>query len=110
MIKQQTRLYVFSSAVLLCTLILTAPLSVMAEEKGSKPKEPVGKALVEKKCTVCHSIERVHGADKTHSEWEQTVAKMMRYSDRIDFLNQQEREDIIYYLASRNKTKAKSEK
>ncbi|MCI5122082.1 MAG: hypothetical protein D3908_13005 [Candidatus Electrothrix sp. AUS4] len=92
------------SAVLLTSLLLTAPLSSVAEEENSVPSEPAGKALVEKKCTICHSIDRVHEADKTHSEWEQTIAKMMRYSDQMDFLNQQEREDIIDFLINREKS------
>ena len=95
------------SAVLLTSLLLTAPLSAAEEESGT-PNEPAGKALVEKKCTICHSIERVHEADKTHSEWEQTITKMMRYSDRMDFLNQQEKEDIIDYLVGRKNSRAEN--
>ena len=98
------------SAVLLAFLPLTAPFSALAEEQSGTPSEPVGKALVEKKCTICHSIDRVHEAEKTHSEWEQTIAKMMRYSDQMDFLNQQERDDIIDYLAGRKHSQADSAK
>ncbi|MCI5157241.1 MAG: hypothetical protein D3906_02180 [Candidatus Electrothrix sp. AUS1_2] len=93
-----------SSAVLIGTLLLTAPLSAVAEGESGEPTEPVGKALVEKKCTICHSTDRVYAAEKTHSEWEQTIAKMMRYSDQMDFLNQQERDDIIDFLINRKKS------
>lgn len=89
------------SAVLLTFLPLTAPFSVLAEEQSGEPSEPAGKALVEKKCTICHSIERVHEAEKTHPEWEQTIAKMMRYSDQMNFLNQTEKETIIAFLTER---------
>lgn len=91
------------TAVLLTSLLLTAPLSAAAEEENGTPSEPAGKALVEKKCTVCHSIDRVYGADKTHSEWEKTIAKMMRYSDQMNFLNQKEKETVIDFLAGRKK-------
>ena len=90
-------------AVLLTSLLLPVLFAVAEEESGGTSNEPLGKTLVEKKCTICHSIDRVHEADKTHSEWEQTIAKMMRYSDQMNFLNQQEREDIIDYLAGRKR-------
>jgi hypothetical protein len=69
-----------------------------------------GKALVEKKCSLCHSIDRVYDADKTHAEWEQTVKKMINYSDQMNFLNQKEKETIIDFLASKKTAKPKSEK
>ncbi|MCI5121183.1 MAG: hypothetical protein D3908_08350, partial [Candidatus Electrothrix sp. AUS4] len=108
MIRQRAFFFYISFALVLCSLTLLPPLSAVAEEEGSQAKEPAGKNLVEKKCTICHSIERVHGADKIHSEWEQTIAKMMRYSDQMDFLNQQEKEDIVEYLANRKRMKAES--
>lgn len=97
----------FFNAVLLTSLLLIAPLSV-AEGESGEPSEPAGKALVEKKCTICHSTDRVHAAEKTHSEWEQTIAKMIRYSDQMDFLNQKEKEDVIDYLADRRNSQADS--
>ncbi|MDU9048870.1 MAG: hypothetical protein Q3M30_08450 [Candidatus Electrothrix sp. Rat3] len=97
-------------AVLFSSLILTASLSAVTAEESGEPSEPAGKTLVEKKCTICHSIDRVYGAKKTHSEWEQTIAKMMRYSDQMDFLNQKEKEIVIDFLASRKSPQADSEK
>uniref|UniRef100_UPI004056E47B hypothetical protein n=1 Tax=Candidatus Electrothrix sp. TaxID=2170559 RepID=UPI004056E47B len=64
-------------------------------------KKEAAKALIEKKCTVCHSIDRVYEADKNHAEWEQTVKKMTGYSDQMNFLNQKEKETIIEFLAQR---------
>ena len=98
------------SAILLTSLLLTAPLSAPAEEERGKTGEPAGKTLVEKKCTICHSIDRVYRAKKTYSEWEQTVAKMMRYSDQMNFLNQKEKETVIDFLAQRKSSQAESEK
>jgi hypothetical protein len=76
----------------------------------AKDEEDTGKTLVEKKCTVCHSIDRVYGANKNHTEWVQTVEKMMRYSDRIDFLNEKEKETVIDFLANWKSSQADSEK
>jgi len=97
-------------AVLLASLILTVPLSAVTAEEIGEPSDTAGKTLVEKKCTVCHSIERVDGANKNHTEWAQTVEKMMRYSDRMDFLNQKEKEIVIDFLANRKSSQADSEK
>ena len=109
MIKQKMVVCGYCSVVFLLTLILIAPLSA-AEVESGKSSESAGKALVEMKCTICHSVERVYGADKTHLEWGQTVEKMMRYSDQMDFLNQQEQENIIEYLSNWKNAQSKSEK
>lgn len=89
--------------VVLLTLILTV-------SSFAKDEEDAGKILVEKKCIVCHKIERVYGVKKNHSEWVQTVEKMMRYSDRMDFLNQKEKKIVINFLANRKSSQADSEK
>ncbi|MCI5163442.1 MAG: cytochrome c [Candidatus Electrothrix sp. AX5] len=89
--------------VLLLTLILTV-------SSFAKDEEDAGKALVEKKCSRCHSIDRAYGANKNHSEWVKTVEKMMRYSDRMDFLNEKEKEIVIDFLANRKSPQADSEK
>lgn len=101
--KQKVFFYCSCCTVLLLTLILT--VSSFAEDEGN-----AGKTLVEKKCTVCHSIDRVYGVNKNHTEWVQTVEKMMRYSDRMDFLDQKEKEIVIDYLANRKSSQADSEK
>lgn len=87
-------------AVLLVILMVTT--ISLAEEKP-------GKILVEKKCTICHSIDRVYSAKKKHPEWKQTVEKMMRYSDQMNFLNQKEKETVIEFLANRKIKLADSE-
>ncbi len=61
--------------------------------------DTAAKALVEKKGSVCHSVERAHEAKNTHDEWKRTVDKMVCYSDQMNFLNQKEKETIIVFLA-----------
>lgn len=68
---------------------------------ASKSNATAVKALIEKKCSTCHSTERVYKADKTHDKWKQTVKKMARYSDQMNFLNQKERKTLIDFLVKR---------
>lgn len=54
------------------------------------------KAVVDSKCSLCHSLDRVYAADYTMSEWETTVARMKanglvvtdeEYSTIIEYLS-----------------------
>ena len=54
-----------------------------------------GAALLEERCTVCHSLDRVTSASKTRQEWEQTVTRMVGKGAR---LNTDEQEILISYL------------
>jgi cytochrome c5 len=47
------------------------------EEPTAQPPAGDGAALLEERCTVCHGLERTTQAQKTHDEWEQTVARMV---------------------------------
>jgi len=97
-------------AVLFASLLVAAPLSAVTAEETAESGDTAAKVLVEKKCSGCHSIDRAYGAKKNHSEWTQTVEKMVRYSDRMDFLNQQEKKIVIDFLANRKSSQADSEK
>ncbi|RPJ38293.1 MAG: hypothetical protein EHM35_04845, partial [Planctomycetaceae bacterium] len=55
-----------------------------------------GAALVEERCTVCHSRERIDNADKTAEEWAATVDRMISNGA---MLNDAERDAVIQYLA-----------
>jgi len=54
-----------------------------------------GAALLEERCTICHSLDRVTSASKTRQEWEQTVTRMVGKGAR---LNADEQEILISYL------------
>ncbi|WP_339132852.1 MAG: hypothetical protein WGN25_11260 [Candidatus Electrothrix sp. GW3-4] len=92
-----------------CCIALLLPLLLIAPCFAEEGGDELGKTLVEKKCTICHSIDRVYGAEKNHSEWKQTVEKMMRYSDQMNFLNQKEKKTVIEFLAYRKTAQADSE-
>lgn len=98
----------FSAVLLASLLIMAVPLSTVAEE-AAESNDIATKALIEKKCSTCHSIERAYEANKTHDEWERTVKKMTRYSDQMNFLNQKERKTIIDFLVKHKSAQANSE-
>ncbi|MCI5149040.1 MAG: hypothetical protein D3916_06585 [Candidatus Electrothrix sp. MAN1_4] len=88
-------------AGLFFSMLAVVSVSLTTAQEAAKADDTAAKALVEKKCTVCHSLDRIYEADKTHTAWEQTVKKMIRYSDQMNFLNQNEKETIIDFLAQR---------
>jgi hypothetical protein len=64
---------------------------------GSKPmtlKEE--EALTEKKCTRCHSLDRVYGLRQDRSRWAVTVDQMIGNGLKVD---QREYDGIVDYLS-----------
>ena len=82
------------------TLMVTAALllgcssgSLQAEtdEAGSS-----GQALVEERCSTCHSLDRITSESKTAEEWASTVSRMVEKGAR---LNEEEQQVVVEYLA-----------
>lgn len=65
---------------------------------SSDPEVDKGRALVEAKCDMCHSLDRIVSAQKDAKGWAATVARMRR---KGAVLTDQEAQQIIDYLASR---------
>jgi cytochrome c5 len=63
---------------------------------ASAESEPPGKALLQARCTVCHTLERVHKRKDTHAGWGKLVGKMIKNGA---VLNEAERETLLDYLA-----------
>lgn len=55
-----------------------------------------GASLLDARCTVCHSIDRIKRAKKTHEQWAQSVARMVGKGAQ---LNAAERSMAIDYLS-----------
>jgi cytochrome c5 len=73
------------------------PTAVPEEEQPTaQPPSGDGEALLQERCTVCHSLDRVRQAQKTHGEWEQTVLRMIGKGAQ---LNENEQGVLIEYLA-----------
>jgi uncharacterized membrane protein len=75
----------------LMTLILIFAIISIALAENISPKD-----IIEKRCSVCHSTNRVYDAKKSKADWESTVARMISYGAQ---LNQDEREAVINYLS-----------
>jgi cytochrome c2 len=72
------------------------------QEKSSVSLEQeIGKTLVSRKCSVCHNLDRIFGADKNKREWTSTVSRMAATMGDPDFLSEQEKSDIITFLNGR---------
>lgn len=56
-----------------------------------------GAVLLERRCTVCHTLDRVESSEKSREEWESTVARMVEYGAQ---LNDAERAALIDYVAA----------
>jgi len=54
-----------------------------------------GNALVNERCTVCHTRDRIDQADKDEEGWTATVDRMISYGAQLDSA---EREAVIQYL------------
>jgi hypothetical protein len=55
-----------------------------------------GRALLEARCTGCHSLERVENSEHTRTEWEGIVDRMITYGAD---LNEEEQTILVDYLA-----------
>jgi hypothetical protein len=59
-----------------------------------------GHSLMQDRCSVCHSTDRITSAHKTATEWTTTVERMISHGAQ---LNTQEQQTLIDYLAANYK-------
>lgn len=57
--------------------------------------EPQGQVLLEERCTVCHTLDRVERAQKSRESWVDTVDRMIGYGAQ---LSDSERTILLDYL------------
>jgi len=55
-----------------------------------------GQTLLQERCTVCHTLDRVTSAHKTADQWKTTVGRMVGKGAQLDA---QEQQTLIDYLA-----------
>jgi hypothetical protein len=72
------------------------PASVYGDGLVQKPILIDGEALLQERCTACHSLGRVKQAGKSRLEWAQTVDRHLRRGVR---LTPEEEARLIEYLA-----------
>jgi cytochrome c-type biogenesis protein CcmH/NrfF len=59
-----------------------------------------GQTLMQERCSVCHSTDRITSAHKTADQWTTTVQRMISHGAQ---LNAQEQQTLIDYLAANYK-------
>ncbi|MEE8640656.1 MAG: hypothetical protein V3T41_09630 [bacterium] len=68
-----------------------------AEAETAAEVEAPGKALLETRCTVCHTLERVHKKKAARAGWEKTVDHMIKKGAKLD---DAEREAVMEHLTA----------
>jgi cytochrome c5 len=87
------------SVVVAAMFMLTA---VACTPTGQSGQAGGGAELVNSKCTLCHSIDRIDQANKDRAGWEATVARM-RAAGAV--LTDAEAAQVVDYLAQRGGAK-----
>jgi hypothetical protein len=94
--KAVTTPFVVLSLIVLICLLVVACSSGSSGNSGNS-STPDGNALMQERCTQCHTLSRVENAHKTAAEWTTTVDRMISYGAQ---LNSDERSILIDYLAA----------
>src|SRR5690606_35204497 len=76
-------------------MLMAPPPDVMVEPSDVDPATLDGNALIDERCTVCHTRERIDMQDKDEAGWTQTVDRMISYGAQLD---EAERQAVINYL------------
>ena len=84
------------SIVLIAILAGCGGQETTSQPEGQGPTIS-GQALLDDRCTECHTLDRVTSASKTREEWDGTVTDMVRRGADLD---EQEQEVLVEYLAS----------
>jgi len=69
------------------------------EEPTEAPGGEDVEALIIDRCSECHSTDRIFRADKTESEWNATIDRMVGYGADV---NEDEKNQMIDWLLSRD--------
>ena len=70
--------------------------------KGSATlvEKEIGETLINRKCAVCHSLERVYSAEMDEKQWSDTIDEMIEISGNPNYLSQREKTEIIRFLST----------
>ncbi len=91
--------------ILILIILLTGSFLVSCGSSGTTT-DPFssgatdGQTLMQERCSVCHSLDRVITAHKTAEEWTISVDRMISHGAQ---LNAQEEQILINYLAANYK-------
>jgi cytochrome c5 len=79
------------------TLAPTTGAVAPTATSGGAPSTVPGATLVNERCTLCHSLDRIQTAHKTEAEWTTTVSRMVQNGAR---LTAAEKSAVIQYLSA----------
>ncbi len=79
-----------------CSAGCSQPTQAPPSATPSPTPTPEGAALLESRCTLCHSSDRPKRAKKTRKEWEETVNRMIENGAQ---LTDSEKKVLVDYLA-----------
>lgn len=86
-----------AAAASVVALALTAGCSASAGQGSASQAPPDGKQVIEDRCTICHTTDRILAAKHTPAEWDATVARM---EGKGLSLTPQQRAAVLKYLSS----------
>ena len=78
----------------------SAPATSIPSSGGNTGSTIDGQALMQQRCSVCHSLSRIDTAHKTADQWKTTVDRMISNGAQ---LTSQEEQTLIDYLAQNYK-------
>jgi cytochrome c5 len=94
------------TVALICVIAIMSACGSSSPQPTAQPQATVqatspvpaadGAALVQERCTVCHSLDRIQQAKKTRDQWTQTVTKMISNGAN---LNAAEQSTLLDYLS-----------
>ena len=92
-------------SILLLTLLIGVFLASCGNSSATTPTASSGgsldgQTLMQERCSVCHSTDRITSAQKTADQWTTTVQRMVSHGAQ---LNAQEQQTLIDYLAANYK-------
>ncbi len=86
--------YILFFALVIVSLVLTS-----CGSKAAAPTPHPGQALVETKCSTCHSIVQVNNAKYSREIWQTTVDRMVMAGLQI---SDDQKSQVVDYLAIRD--------
>lgn len=84
--------------VMLMSIFLTACGTSPGSDGSGIPAN--GQTLMQERCSVCHSLDRVTSAQKTADQWKTTVDRMIEHGAN---LTPTEEQTLVDYLAANYK-------
>jgi mono/diheme cytochrome c family protein len=86
--------------IFLAGMLLTSCGSGNSSQATSSAGSSDGQTLLQERCSVCHSTDRVTSAQKTADQWATTVDRMVSHGAQ---LTTQEKQTLVDYLAANYK-------